>query len=214
MNIPVVGDTLEVTDFNFSGYPRPDVYYQWIRDGIDVSGQTGTTYSVTIDDVGYTLGVRVTLTNFYGSVSKTVETDTFANQPFPYFNTPPLPSETNPIVGTTVFIENISVFGLPEPTLTFSWYLDGNLILGVTGATLETEELGVLRAFIDATNVWGSDGATVEFGTVLPRSDESDWDTYKDGIYRMPSILTGEPRVVGLIEGPTDLPLVRSALIE
>lgn len=214
MNIPIVGDTLELTDLNVGGYPSPDIYYQWVRDGVGITGQTGTTYDVTIEDVGYTLGIKVTLTNFYGSVSRTINTDTLANQPSPYFNTPPLPSETDPIVGTTVFIENISVFGLPEPTLTFSWYLDNVLVLGATGATLETEELGVLRAVIDATNVWGSAGATIEFGTVLPSPGSSDWDTYRDGVYRMPSILTSEPRVVGLIEGPTDLPLVRSALIE
>lgn len=214
MNIPIVGDILEVTDLNFSGYPEPVVYYQWIRSDLNISGETGATYNVSLEDVGYTLGVKITLSNFYGSVSRTIFADALTNNSSPYFNTQPLPSEINPIVGSFVYIENISVFGIPEPTLTYSWYLNDSLISGATGISYETEEYGTLRANIIATNIYGSAGATVDFGTVLPRDDESDWDTYRDGIYRLPAVLDNQTRTVTVLEGPTDLSTLSGAFVE
>ncbi|GAA1948000.1 S8 family serine peptidase [Microbacterium aquimaris] len=56
-----VGRTLEVTPGEWEP-AEVDLAYQWQRDGAPIDGATSTTYTVTRDDVGTTLSVRVTAT--------------------------------------------------------------------------------------------------------------------------------------------------------
>lgn len=48
--------------------------YQWTRDGSDVTGQTGTTYTTTADDSDKVIGCRVTANNLRGSTPSSATT--------------------------------------------------------------------------------------------------------------------------------------------
>lgn len=67
-----VGRYAHVTNGNAGGYPYPTFTYQWKLDGVDISGQTGQTLSLTSDYIGGTLSCLVTATNSEGSDSVTV----------------------------------------------------------------------------------------------------------------------------------------------
>lgn len=45
--------------------------YQWLRDGVDIAGETSNTYTQVYGDVGTVIGCRVTLTNVVTSISAT-----------------------------------------------------------------------------------------------------------------------------------------------
>jgi hypothetical protein len=66
------GDTLEVTDDTWDGYPSPSLSYQWQRCAYggscsDIADANGQTYALSSSDVGDTLDVVVTATNDLGS---------------------------------------------------------------------------------------------------------------------------------------------------
>ena len=63
-----LGDTLTVTAGTWSGAPAPTLAYQWLRDGVEIEGETGTTYEITLADSGTLIAVRETATNAEGSV--------------------------------------------------------------------------------------------------------------------------------------------------
>ena len=64
---PTQGQVLSVNPGTWSGTPTPTLTYQWQRDGANLSGQTGTTYTVVAGDVGHTLDVVETANNGVGS---------------------------------------------------------------------------------------------------------------------------------------------------
>ena len=65
-----LGDTLTVTAGTWSGVPAPALTYQWLRDGVEIAGETGTTYDITLADSGALITVRETATNAAGSASE------------------------------------------------------------------------------------------------------------------------------------------------
>jgi large repetitive protein len=64
---PTVGSTLTANTGTWTG--SPTFTYQWKRDGVPISGATGSTYVVSSADAGHTLIVTVTGTNANGSTS-------------------------------------------------------------------------------------------------------------------------------------------------
>ena len=64
---PTVGETLTATTGGWSAYPNPTFAYQWQRDGVDIGGETGSTYVVDALDVDADITVEVTATNSEGS---------------------------------------------------------------------------------------------------------------------------------------------------
>lgn len=68
-----VGSTLTVTPGTWTGSPAPTLTYLWTHgDGSPAAGPaTGSTYSVTIDDFGYTMKVTETATNAAGAPTAT-----------------------------------------------------------------------------------------------------------------------------------------------
>jgi hypothetical protein len=69
------GQTLTASPGNWTGWPPPTFGYQWQRcdvtggNCVNISGATGSTYTLTAADVGATIVVVVTATNTSGSVS-------------------------------------------------------------------------------------------------------------------------------------------------
>jgi hypothetical protein len=64
---PVVGSTLTGSAGAWTGVPYPTFAYQWQRGGVDIGGETGSTYVVDALDVGENITVEVTATNSEGS---------------------------------------------------------------------------------------------------------------------------------------------------
>ena len=57
----LTADTSGIADGD--GLTNVTFSYQWLADDIDVQGATGSTYTLTDDDVGQTISVRVTFTD-------------------------------------------------------------------------------------------------------------------------------------------------------
>ena len=75
-----LGDVLTVTAGDWSGDPAPTLSYQWRRDGAAITGETGTTYTITLADSGADIDVVETATNSAGSASQAsnaITADTF-----------------------------------------------------------------------------------------------------------------------------------------
>src|SRR5262245_28294400 len=66
-----VGQTLTTTDGTWTGNPGPTITYEWLRNGVPISGATGQTYVIQVADVGQTIRSRVTATNASGSANAT-----------------------------------------------------------------------------------------------------------------------------------------------
>ena len=84
---PKVGNTLTVTKAGVSDFtPTADrVTYQWLKNGVAITGATGTTYKLVASDVGQKISVRATgiksdYKNAQGT-SATVTVQTNANKP-------------------------------------------------------------------------------------------------------------------------------------
>lgn len=65
-----MGSTLTVIDNGtWSGNPAPTFTYQWLRNGVEISGATSSVYEIVEDDIGANLSCRVTATNSSGNIS-------------------------------------------------------------------------------------------------------------------------------------------------
>jgi hypothetical protein len=69
-----VGNTLTSDRGGWTGYPYPTFTYQWRQNGLNISGETGTTYVVRVGDIGQNITLRVTATNSEGSAGATSNT--------------------------------------------------------------------------------------------------------------------------------------------
>lgn len=65
-----VGSQLSVTPGTWAGSPAPTFTYQWLRDGIEIVGETGLNHTITEDDVGFQLTVMETATNVGGTIAR------------------------------------------------------------------------------------------------------------------------------------------------
>ena len=166
-------NTSELVDRN--GLPDPSTYnHQWHRTiggtTTDVSGETGTTYTLTSDDVGSTMTVTVSYTDNQ-SFSNTITSDptTVVRQ----YNRPPAGSVT--ISGTVTEGQELTVNtsalvdlnGLPDPsTYNYQWHrtIGGTTtdVSGETGVTytLTSEDVGstmtVTVSYTDNDNYLGT----------------------------------------------------------
>jgi hypothetical protein len=61
------GETLTATPASVTGYPTPDITWQWERSGSPISGATNSTYLLVAADIGETITVVQTATNSEGS---------------------------------------------------------------------------------------------------------------------------------------------------
>ncbi len=64
-----VGEVLTTTDGTWDGDPTITYEYQWIRSGVNIDGEIGSTYTLVEDDVGERIKCAVTATNGAGSAT-------------------------------------------------------------------------------------------------------------------------------------------------
>jgi sugar lactone lactonase YvrE len=162
---PDVGATLTANTGTWQGTSLT-YSYQWLRDGVAISGATNATYVPTSNDVGDQLSVQVTASNNVGSVSAT-STNVTAE--------PAAPSDTSvpTITGTTTPGQTLTAgpgaWSDASAVLTYQWEgcdSQGNNCVAITGATSSTYTLSAsdvgdtIVVIVTATNAGGMSSAS------------------------------------------------------
>ena len=71
-----VGELFTVNDGTWVGTNPITYTYQWKRNGINITGETNSTYTTVLADLGQTISCEVTATNIIGSTSAISDTAT------------------------------------------------------------------------------------------------------------------------------------------
>ncbi|MFM6963578.1 MAG: beta strand repeat-containing protein, partial [Micrococcales bacterium] len=157
---PTVGQTLTSGYTGVTGFPTPTLSYQWLANGVVISGATGTTFVVTSAQVGMAITVRIAASNGVGSAAFATSSPTSTVSPANA--APAIGGATitgTPTVGQTLTCTPTGVTGYPAPTLTYQWYAGGVAISGATAATflLTGGQVGAaITCVVTATNGVGS----------------------------------------------------------
>ncbi|WP_048439952.1 calcium-binding protein [Caenimonas sp. SL110] len=133
------GETLHavqhVTDED--GFDAGGLNYQWMRDGSDIEGATGTSYTLTDDDVDAYMSVRVTFSDDFGAEEAIYSSDDEG----PVLNVNQLPTGTASVANPLVQGEDLhavfsftDVDGFSDADLTVQWMAGGEEIEGATGS--------------------------------------------------------------------------------
>jgi hypothetical protein len=167
------GETLTASPGSWSGYPTPNLTYQWNRcDAVGVTceaipGATSPTYVALSADIGNTLTVTVTATNLLGASEAT----SAASAPIaaPPSNTTAPAISGNTSQGETLTASPGSWSGYPTPNLTYQWNRCGTTganCVPIAEATASTYTLtpadtgNTLTVTVTATNLLGASEAT------------------------------------------------------
>jgi hypothetical protein len=157
------GETLTATPASVTGYPTPDITWQWERSGSPISGATNSTYLLVAADIGEALTVVQTATNSEGSdTAESAATGVIGDALTAPVITG-LPSIAGvELVGEILTATPASVTGNPTPDITWQWERSGSPISGATNSTylLVAADIGeTLTVVQTATNSEGSDTA-------------------------------------------------------
>lgn len=167
-----VGSVLSSTTGTWSGSPSPTFTYQWRRNGIAISGATGSSYTVVVADAGALLTCLVTATNSAGAASaasNAITIDAGSSAVAPANTVAPAISGSTSI-GSLLTSTSGAWTGTPAPTFTYQWRRDGANIAGATSATytVTLADAGAqLTCRVTATNSAGTAGATSN-GLTIP----------------------------------------------
>jgi hypothetical protein len=157
---PVVGETLSCSQGAWNGEPTPTYTFQWLRDGADISSAKANSYVVSSEDRGHTLSCEVTATNGNGN----------AEAISPGMHVPGLPpeSQTEPQVsargkvevGEPLKCEPGGWNGVPTPTYTYQWLVNGEPIASATEkeyVVVSADQGRALSCKVTATNTEGTE---------------------------------------------------------
>jgi hypothetical protein len=134
---PAVGETLTCSPGTWSGQPIPSFTYQWLLNGIEILGATGSTFVVPSAAPGFGISCTVTASNREGSQAA-------SSRPLhipgaaPHAVEAPLVSGT-PAVGAQLTCGHGIWTAIPPPAFTYRWLRDGATIDGATSATYTVE---------------------------------------------------------------------------
>jgi hypothetical protein len=223
---PVEGSTLTTTTGTWTGVGTITYAYQWVRCGADgglpdgsdcpsISGATGSSYTLTADDVGHRLRVQVTATNAAGSTTATSNASDLVTQSTttgPPRNTVE-PSISGTLIQGRVLFASIGTWSGATPiTYSYQWVrcgADGGLADGsnctfISGATFSTyvlssDDVGSrMRIRITASNSLGvetvASNATAAVASVSTPSTPPPPPPTAPANTRVPSII-GTPSV-------------------
>ena len=151
---PVISGTVEVGQtltVDTSGIADADgltgaiFSYQWLSDDSDISGATGSTYTLTAADVGKTIRVRVNFTDDAGNAESLTSAATAEVEAEPPINSPATGSPS--ITGTAQVGQTLTASvsgiadedGLTNATFAYQWIrTDGSTDTEIAGATSTT----------------------------------------------------------------------------
>ena len=143
-----------------------DFTYQWLADAAEISGATGSTYTLTDSDEGKTVKVRVSFTDDAGHDETLTSAATDAVSAAPASNTPATGAPTvsgTAQVGETLTADTSGIAdadGLTNATFTYQWLADDADIAGATGSTytlVEADEGKAVKVRVSFTDGGGND---------------------------------------------------------
>jgi hypothetical protein len=155
----IVGSTLSATTGTFTG-ESITYTYQWLREGVPISGAKAAGYLLTGADNGHRVSVVVTAANGGGQASETSLSSATVTPVAPSLPIvePEIPQISgSPVVGDTLSASTGNVTG-ETLTYTYQWLLDGAPIGGATAATYVITSANVghqLSVLVTATNAGG-----------------------------------------------------------
>lgn len=151
----VVGSVLSCNSGNWS--PTGTFTYQWQSGGINVPGQTGTSYTTVSGDIGNSITCIVTATNPSGSTPAT------SNAVGPITVAPPVNTVAPVVSGATIVGSVLSCTSgtwSPTGTFTYQWQSGGSNISGQTGTSYTTQAVDVGKLIACTVTCAGSGGST------------------------------------------------------
>ncbi|WP_298645103.1 spherulation-specific family 4 protein, partial [uncultured Cardiobacterium sp.] len=169
-----VGSTLTATVTDADEFAADKVQYQWLRDGVAISGQTGNTYQLTRDDAGHKITVRAVYKDNAGhdETPLSLPTDTVADNGATVNHEGTIRVEGTNRVGYTFTAVIDDADGVPKDGVTYEWYEFYGKHLGSGKTITLTEEQVGMQLQVKASytdNAGHHEDITSRFsGTVLP----------------------------------------------
>jgi hypothetical protein len=164
-----VGETLHCLAGSWEGYPTPTDTYLWLRDGVPISGESGSSYTARQNDEGQELSCEVTATNSTGTTKSKSATETVVAPP----KNVVLPQISGTLeAGETLSCSTGSWDGYPVPEYRDQWGRDGVAISGAeknTYVVTTADEGQKLECEVTATNSVSFATATSQAVTILAK---------------------------------------------
>lgn len=156
----LVGEELTCAPGTWNGKPDPTFTYQWKRNGIDLPGETNSTYTSVDADLGQEISCTVTATNTEGMASADSNSVTIGGAP----ENTVLPHLTgDALIGSTLTTTDGTWVGYPAPTFAYVWLRQGLPINGAPNQNtyvVQSADEGVsVQCRVTATNFFGNNSA-------------------------------------------------------
>ena len=168
----LTADTSDIADEN--GLENVSFSHQWIADDADISGATGSTYTLIDSDEGKTIKVRVRFTDDAGNEETLTSEATDAVEAAAQPNSPatgqPVITGTAQ-VGETLTADTSGIAdenGLENVSFSYQWVADDADISGATGSTytlIDSDEGKTIKVRVSFTDNGGNDETLTSEGT-------------------------------------------------
>ncbi len=157
---PTFGSTLKASVAAWS--PVANLDWQWLRNGADITGATGTNYTLTTADIGKVISVRVV-----GSLNgylDTAETSSATEAVAPATFTGPTQATVSGdlAVGRTLSVDPVAFAPVPD-AVSYQWFANGSPIEGADKASylITSSELNATITVAVTASKAGYDNLTV-----------------------------------------------------
>lgn len=193
---PKVGETLVCSDGDWSGTPSPSYTYEWLREHAVIA--SGQHYVIGSEDRGYSISCEVVAKNSQGTES--AETGSVHIQGVPPINTtaPKVLGFVEPEVGDTVKCSPGKWAGVPTPTYSYQWLLNGAEIRSATGEAYVVafpDQGRWLSCKVTASNREGTESTTSNSVHVPGTAPENAESPYMEGTAAVGAMVACNPGV-------------------
>lgn len=156
----VIGQTLTCSNGTWTGTNPITYTYQWKNNGVDILGETNSTYVTVFGDYGDSITCEVTGTNVAGSSSAT-SNSIVVTAATPVNVSAPVVSGTN-VVGDILTTTDGTWTGTAPITYTYQWKRNGSNIVGEVSNTytlVQADAAFSVYCVVTATNIGGAANA-------------------------------------------------------
>ena len=173
----LTADTTGIADAD--GLDNADFSYQWLADDTDISGETGSAYTLADADEGNTVKVRVSFTDDGGNDETLTSAATATVEAAP--NSPATGAPTisgTAQVGETLTADTTGIAdadGLDAAAFSYQWLADDTEVAGATGSTytlVEADEGKTVKVRVSFTDDGGNDETLTSAATEAVAGNE------------------------------------------